>query len=671
LAERVKELNCLYGLAQLVETMDISVSGILQGIVELIPPAFQYPDITCARIVCDGQEYKTDNFRATPWQQTAAIMVYGQAFGHLEVGYTAEKPLSDEGPFVQEERWLIEALTERLGRVIERKQAEEELRLNRQTLDYMAEGVILANPKGLIIYTNPAYDRMFGYEAGELSGRHISIVNAPADKAPEKTAAEIMSTLTEAGYWEGELVNIKKDGTHFPTRARVTSFQHSVYGLISLSVQEDITERKRAEDALRENEKRFKDFTDVASDWFWEMDSKLRYTFISEHYEKIAGKKPEELLGKTRQEMYKAHLPAEKQNWLELFAALEARKDFHDFVYTYIRPDGQRLVLANHGKAIFDQQGRFSGYRGVGSDITHRKQAEEALQQAKDDALAAQHAAEAASQAKSAFLSNMSHELRTPLNAILGFSQLLGHSPNLEPKQQENLDTIRRSGEHLLTLINQVLHLSKIEAGRLTLDETDFDIHHLLDDVESMFDLQAKEKDLLLHFECAPDLPRYVHTDDVKLRQVLINLLNNAIKITEAGEVTVAVKSEKQISEEPQDSDFSASPFILHFSVADTGPGIEAGELDTLFDAFVQSKNIYTAQGGAGLGLAISRQFVQLMGGQIQVESVVGCGSTFTFSIQVVEATSIPTPPSNIRQRVIGLAPNQPRYRILVVDDKV
>ncbi|MCP4626012.1 MAG: PAS domain S-box protein, partial [bacterium] len=148
------------------------------------------------------------------------------------------------------------------------------------------------------------------------------------------------------------------------------------------------------------------------------------------------------------------------------------------------------------------------GITGVIQDISKRKQAEESLLKAKESALAAQHAAEAANQAKSDFLSNMSHELRTPLNAILGFSQLLGHSPNLEPEQQENLETIRRSGEHLLSLINQVLNLSKIEAGRITLDETDFDLYHLLDDLESMFNLPATDKGLSLRFERAPDLPR-------------------------------------------------------------------------------------------------------------------------------------------------------------------
>ncbi|MCP4713677.1 MAG: hypothetical protein GY868_01060, partial [Deltaproteobacteria bacterium] len=242
--------------------------------------------------------------------------------------------------------------------------------------------------------------------------------------------------------------------------------------------------------------------------------------------------------------------------------------------------------------------------------------------------------------------------------------------PDTPPSQQDSLDIVVHSGEHLRTLFDDVLDLAKIEAGRIMLDETDFDLYHLLAEMESMFNLPATDKGLSLRFERAPDLPRYVHTDNVKLRQVLINLLNNALKFTTVGGVTVAVKSEKWSSEGPQDSDISASPFILHFSIADTGPGIAAGELETLFEAFAQSESGYVAREGTGLGLTISRQFVQLMGGQIHVESEVGRGAVFTFSLPVEAAASPPPPPSDIQQRVIGLAPNQPRYRILVVDDK-
>ncbi|MCP4138782.1 MAG: PAS domain S-box protein, partial [Chloroflexi bacterium] len=189
-------------------------------------------------------------------------------------------------------------------------------------------------------------------------------------------------------------------------------------------------------------------------------------------------------------------------------------------------------------------------------DLTERKQAEEAIKRAKESA-------EAANRAKSVFLANMSHELRTPLNAVLGFSQLLGHATNLDPEQQEYLGTIRRSGEHLLTLINQVLDLSKIEAGRITLDETNFDFHNLLDETEEIFRLQAENKGLELLFEQAPDVPRHLRTDKVKLRQVLFNLLNNAMKFTKEGGVTVRVKKTSEVSK-------TSEVLTLAFEVADT-----------------------------------------------------------------------------------------------------
>ncbi len=185
--------------------------------------------------------------------------------------------------------------------------------------------------------------------------------------------------------------------------------------------------------------------------------------------------------------------------------------------------DGSQFYAHLECLPVLDENETVTHIRIAMTDITERKQAEEELRTAKEAALKAQRAAEAANRAKSAFLANMSHELRTPLNAILGFSQLLGHSTNLDPKQQEDVAIIRRSGEHLLALINQVLDLSKIEAGRLTLDERNVDLHRLLDDVEQMFHLRTNAKGLSLRFERAPDLPRYVRTDDGKLRQVRIS----------------------------------------------------------------------------------------------------------------------------------------------------
>ncbi|MBK1986580.1 MASE1 domain-containing protein [Sphaerospermopsis aphanizomenoides BCCUSP55] len=269
--------------------------------------------------------------------------------------------------------------------------------------------------------------------------------------------------------------------------------------------------------------------------------------------------------------------------------------------------------------------------------------------------------AEAANQAKSVFIANMSHELRSPLNAVLGFSQLMLRANNLPPEQYENAGIIYRSGDYLLTLINNILDLSKIEAGKATLNVHNFDLYRLLDDLEDMLHLRASNEGLKLIFQRTEKLPRYICSDEVKLRQILINLISNAIKFTREGGITV---SANKGNEETTDV------VNLYFRVRDTGVGIAAAELPKLFDAFAQAEAGKEMQEGTGLGLAISRRFVHLMGGEIAVESEIGKGTTFSFYIQATlgKATTSNSPEEH--QRVIGLASGQPTYKILAVDDK-
>ncbi|MEG4055474.1 MULTISPECIES: AAA family ATPase [unclassified Microcoleus] len=323
---------------------------------------------------------------------------------------------------------------------------------------------------------------------------------------------------------------------------------------------------------------------------------------------------------------------------------------------------------------IVDETGKINYAIATFQDITDRKQAEKVLadynrtleQQVSDRTLElqreiierqrAEDAAQEANRAKSTFLANMSHELRTPLNAILGFSQLLNRSSNLLQEQQEHLGIITRSGEHLLGLINQVLDLSKIEAGRTTLNETNFDLHRLLDDIENMFQLPAENKGLQLLVERMSDVPQYVRTDEIKLRQILINLLSNAIKFTSEGGIYVKIKKQNFAQQ-------------ICFEVEDTGAGIDVSELDKLFEAFVQTKTGEESQQGTGLGLTIARSFVQLMGGEMTVSSRAGGGTIFKFDIKVNAVESADRQREQPTRRVIAIAPNQPRYRILIADD--
>jgi PAS domain S-box-containing protein len=350
------------------------------------------------------------------------------------------------------------------------------------------------------------------------------------------------------------------------------------------------------------------------------------------------------------------------------------------------------------GKPIYDESGNLAFAIATFFDITQRKQTEKLLAEynrtleaqvkkrteefeqvidqlqtiqeeliqsqkiaAQEQQAAVREAARsaAANLAKSEFLANMSHELRTPLNAILGFTQVMSRDYSLSTEHQENLAIINRAGEHLLNLINDILEMSKIEAGRIRLNCISFDLIHLLKNLEQMLHLRAASKNLELLFEYAQDIPKYIETDENKLCQVLINLLGNAIKFTETGRVTLRVRWEQGEQNLPH----------LFFEVQDTGCGIAPEEINLLFEAFEQTEIGRKFQQGTGLGLAISRKYVQLMGGDITVNTIPGVGSTFTFDVQIALTCPREIPINPIKSQILALAPTEKVYRILVVDD--
>ena len=478
------------------------------------------------------------------------------------------------------------------------------------------------------------------------------------------------------------------------------------------AVEASHTRMQALNEALSESESRLAQFLDAIPVGVFVTDVNGKPYYINQTGQQLLGQGiVESVTIEQLQETYQVHLAGSEQLYPKerspILKALKGESVTVDDVE--IRRPNKIIPIEILGTPIYDESGNITYAIAAFKDITKSKQAEkllarynrtleaqvkertqelsqtlEHLKATQQELIEAKEAAECANRAKSEFLSQMSHELRTPLNAILGFTQVLAHENSLTPVQQDHLGIIKRSGEHLLSLINDVLEMSKIEAGRITLNENSFDLFGLLSSLEEMLQLKAKSKGLQLIFDYAPDLPQYVQTDESKLRQVLINLLGNAIKFTSSGGVTLRVKwrlgtGAKEDKEDKGELSQSTSlpphsllstPYSLYFEVQDTGAGITADEINTLFDPFVQTKTGKMSQEGTGLGLPISRQFVQLMGGNITVSSTLGEGTIFKFDVKVTlaEAAEIQTAAST--RRAIALAPDQPIYRILAVDDR-
>lgn len=417
----------------------------------------------------------------------------------------------------------------------------------------------------------------------------------------------------------------------------------------------NIVNREKVEESLRVSEERMRFFFERQLVGMAFTSPEKTWLQVNDKTCEMLGYSREELASMTWEDMtYPEDLPADISAFEQL---LRDEIDSYILEKRFIRKDGG-LVFVNLAIGCVRRPDRSVDYLlALIEDITERKRAEQNIQNLNKELRLMLNAAEAANKAKSLFLANMSHELRTPLNAILGFSNMLRRDPHLSQSQRQNLDIVNRSGEHLLSLINDVLEMAKIEAGRLQLEIAPFDLGAMLQDVGDLMRLRAQEKGLQLVIDQSAEFPRYINGDEARLRQILVNLVSNAVKFTAQGIVTIRL-----------DIDQNVPPRLL-IEVEDSGPGIAPEDQLRLFEPFVQLGEP-NARSGTGLGLAITRQFVQLMGGGISIESTPGKGALFRVELPV-ELAAPPTlqKPAN-HGKAVGIAGEHPDYRILIAEDQ-
>lgn len=378
-------------------------------------------------------------------------------------------------------------------------------------------------------------------------------------------------------------------------------------------------------------------------------DTKGFYLGCNPAFAEFLGKTKEEIVGKTAHELFEGNLAdgVERQDRETL---VRGQKTLQERWITY--PDGRKVLVETIRALYLGPDGSLIGLLGISRDITERKRAEDELRIAKE-------AAEVANRAKSDFLANMSHEIRTPLNAIIGFTQLMQREGSLSREQSQRLEIINRSGKALLSLISDILEMSKIEAGRVSLAEVEFDLHGLLEDQHRIFWVEAEAKNLFLRMEGVERMPRWVRGDEKKLRQILFNLLGNAVKFTNSGGITLRLSLVGE----------SSVGMDVAFEVEDTGPGISEEEQSFLFRRFSQTQVGRSTGGGTGLGLAITREFVRIMGGEIDVQSTVGRGTVFRFHIRLRRAQG-GAKAHGSSSASLSVCSEGSSCRVLIVDDK-
>ncbi|GAB4401152.1 MAG: hypothetical protein OHK0048_17340 [Rhodoferax sp.] len=585
----------------------------------------------------DGSAYPADACPLIAVLQQGASLTGEEVFVHrdgrfIPVAYRS-KPLLD-GTRVVGSLVSFQDISERLAN-------RARIRLQQAALDAAANMIVITRRDGVIEYVNPAFCRTTGYSPEDVLGQHTRILNSGVhDRA---FYAAMWQTLLQGQTWEGEISNRRKNGEIYPEQMTITPILEDGVVAHFVAIKRDISDEVRTRTQLR-----------LVQSAIEEIDQGLHIMdpqphpdgpliqYVNAGFCRMLGYRADEAVGR-RAGFIRGPLTDPAR--LALIRQAMERGERLAVEMHYQRKDGSTFYGELGLSPVHDRQGRLSHYIGVLTNIDLRRQAEQALRDARDQALEA-------SRLKSEFLSTMSHEIRTPMNGIIGMTDLLMDT-ELSPEQREYAHIVHESAQALLVIINDILDFSKIEAGKFEIEDTDFAMAPVVEGSVELLAAKAREKGLHLSSFVDPSLPAVLRGDPTRLRQILLNLISNAVKFTEHGRVQV---NALRWNVSGQDR--------LRFEVIDTGIGIASAAQARLFQSFSQADSSTTRKyGGTGLGLAICKRLVELMGGQIGVESEVGRGSTFWLWLPLRVAKDDPPQPAS------GPVQTLPQRRVLVVDD--
>ena len=645
--KRIKQLTA--SLSFLTHTLHAAADGVMaihfaSGAKYINPRFTEMWGNAPEALMALGQEAALMALHATMVKDEAQFIKRANELWECLESYSFDEIEMKDGRILERSITPLQADGESVGMVFnfrditERERAARKIRFNQLVVENSAPLFWLDPLQGKVVYANKAACEQLAYSIELLIGIDIQAIDR---KASLENISRLTETLKKSGkphYFDSQFV--RSNGEQINVEVTVFLAQDDERALQVVSFK-DTTEEKFAAAEVNRQRSAMSMLVNAIPDPIFHKDHEGRYLACNEAYAALVGRTQEQIKGLACEDLFPADIALAMRTRDGAVLRTLKRVGAENWL-TY--PDGRQALVETMVSPILGEDGQTTGLLGVSRDITDRKKAEDAVHRAKE-------AAEEATQMKSDFLANMSHEIRTPMNAIIGLSHL-ALKTDLTPRQRDYITKVYRSGQHLLGIINDILDFSKVEAGKLTIEHIDFKIDKVLDNVANLITEKCSAKGVELVFDIAPDVPQMLIGDSLRVGQILINYANNAVKFTEAGEISISARVMEVTLED----------VLLRFSVRDTGQGLTEEQISRLFQSFSQADSSTTRKyGGTGLGLAISRSLAELMGGKVGVESVFGEGSDFWFTVRL----GISQQP----KRVLMPKPDLHGRRALVVDD--